>query len=105
MKDFNMKIKVVNQTFITTHKVICEMATKFECIEVHESAKSFFSVGKVYELCEPMDCALGFVKADNNESIVIYHRREKNKGHLFNAYFPGYMDEHHGHVAAIFKCV
>ena len=79
------------------------MATKFECIEVHESAKSFFSVGKVYEVCEPMDCALGFVKADNNESIVIYHRREKNKGHLFNAYFPEYMDEHHGHVAAIFK--
>lgn len=84
---------------------IDEMAAKFECIEVHESAKSFFSVGKVYEVCEPMDCALGFVKANNNESIVIYHRREKNKGHLFNAYFPGYMDEHHGHVAAIFKCV
>ena len=79
------------------------MATKFECIEVHERAKSFFSVGKVYEVCEPMDCALGFVKANNNESIVIYHRREKNKGHLFNAYFPEYMYGYDGDVMAIFK--
>lgn len=81
------------------------MAAKFECIEVHERAKSFFCVGNVYEVCEPMDCTLGFVKSDNYESIVIYRRIEEVKEQLFNAYFPDYMYGYDGYVMAIFKCV
>lgn len=79
------------------------MTTKFECIEVHERAKSFFSVGNVYEVCDTMDFSLGFVKSDNYESIVIYRIMEKEKEHLFNAYFPEYMYGYDGDVMAIFK--